>query len=273
MGLEPGDTFVSATGQLLAGAAELWTATTLPLPGWLLLTLGVALAIGIPALLSWRSPRAYLFTAAPVYLLMMAVSAASTRIDPIGQRFLFPVLPLAAISVAVLAWRVLPLLPQSLLVRRGIIALLFMAPLLRGQTALRNGVTPLDTNYSPETLGYVRQAIEPGSTFAANRYGAQVYAVTLDYQVINLPWDDATGYNRAFGIHPLSEAEALDLFARSGVRYVVFFMGRKFGDGILDRGEYGPFVSDLYHQRVPLVGSVTRLADGVVLELRKPVQP
>jgi hypothetical protein len=136
----------------------------------------------------------------------------------------------------------------------------------RGMTMIAKGYTP-ESDFSPDTVRYIREHVAPGTTLAANQL--QLWTFTLDYGFLLIPWDQpADNWPRDYGIAPWTRAEALKTFVDKDVRYVVLFLGSVSRDRVLARYSPGAYVgSAILSEPLPEVASVTRLPDGVVVGL------
>jgi hypothetical protein len=231
--------------------------------------LGIVLSIAI------KHKRYYIVGLAPiVYVLGLSLAASQSRLDVIGPRYLFPALPFLIISI-VLIWHGKSLLRMdSMTVRRIVGTLITGLVVVSGITGIAlaiRGYTPFDFswNYSPETLDYIANQLPKGTTIAGNRFANQILATTLNYQLIDIPFEDPwnPGLEHPFESGLWNRKSAIDSFLRKDVGYVVFFLGKRHADPYLIRDLYGDYISALFSETLPEISSRRDLGDGVVFSL------
>lgn len=270
----PGETFSSAIAEFLwqLGGGLFWKRISpSPILKFAVVT-SSASAIVILAAIGMRKLRLFILTSIPIaYMLLLAYVASHTRIDVIGWRFIFPILPFLILPIVLLWYWSATLLDVKPFVRRlskGVITVFSGITFLSGSAMIVVGI-PSSPAYSHETIEYVTTHVSKGTTIAGSRYGMQLLATTLDYSYIEIPFDDPgnAGYTEAYGVHLWTREKALRTFVEKDVRCVVFFLGSDHEDGFLERGAYGDYVRSLYAGNVPEVSEQIATADGRVIRL------
>jgi hypothetical protein len=278
VGVQAANTFVSAMEQALRElcAAWVWHAVhSRPLVVWVTGVV-VLVALAFPGLRRFR----YAFTSwMPLaYVATLSIAASRTRIDTISDRYLVPILPLVVISVLVVAytWRAMPWWRNRSwrCAGAGVGGIVFAVAAFAvwgGLERVVAGYAPPTANYSAETLEYIRRQIPKGTTVAGNRFGEQLCATTLDYECVDIPFNDPfnADYPKAYGVQLWSRDDALKVFREHDVRYVVFFLGAAAKDPFLEVGAYGEYVDSIVKGTLPEIRDVTKLKDGILISLQE----
>jgi hypothetical protein len=295
-----GDPFLTTVVHSLyqLGGGKLWQklgySSTLP-------EIPVAIFVGILlmflASVAFRNKRYWIVAFFPIaYTLCLSWVGSHSRIDAINPRYVFPAVPFLIISL-VQTWHDQSLLRMDWSSMKRIfgtlIAVLTAASAIAGVTLAIRGYAPYDFswNYSPETIDYIINNLPKGSTIAGNRFGNQLLSTTLDYQYVEIPFDDplnhgyehpyavATqlfslqelnrGYIHAYGTRLLTRKDAIGLFLKHNVRYVVFYLGKKHDDLYLDNGWYGEYIGSLFSRALPEIEARSDLKDGVIFSVAR----
>lgn len=274
-GVLPATTFLKAIRDLLFEMRCVWmpkSLFTFTVAGWDLLSLLMAtLYVGFITL-TIRKPRSILvFTTPMLYIFLFAYIASHARIDVIyGSRFVIVMTSLIVVSFA-LIWNFISQYGRTL--KRVLIPWLvvgvIVTTLLGGATVMM-GWSPPKAKLSPNTLDFINENVSKGTTIAVNRYGEQLTATALDYDIVGIPFLDPwnADYTSAYGVQLWTRSQALNIFIEKDIRFVIFFMGGKEGrDSYLDRHCYGKYVESLLDPNSPEVMAITELQDGVIISL------
>lgn len=120
--------------------------------------------------------------------------------------------------------------------------------------------------YSPTTLAEAVEIIPPGATVIINRWGGQLRMLRTDISLISMESSDP--YDVAYGQKAWSEKELIDIIRTNNVKVMIFFLGREQRDPFLEKGLYGSAIQEAYLGHSPVVASVRKLSDGLILYLK-----
>ena len=150
-----------------------------------------------------------------------------------------------------------------------ILAFLCFIVMVRGFLFIIKGSSLPSVNYSPSTIDYIRKHLPKGTSIAGNRFGYQILAYTLDYEYVEIPFEDPFNsyYTRAYGLELWSRKKAIKVFLEQEVRYVVFFMGEYNEDPFLEVGAYGQYVSSMLTEHLPEIHERSKTPDGILISL------
>jgi 4-amino-4-deoxy-L-arabinose transferase-like glycosyltransferase len=268
--------YVSLTDSLYQlGGGWLWSKVGATRVFIIPVTLLVAAVLIIQAVHMSRDLRKLIIGLVPlVYVLALSWSTSATRLDAIGPRYVLPAFPFLIMGVVLMSEGMLFTGAFNTVLHRMTKGVLWMVV---GACTLASIVTAvvgvgsfnMTWNLSPVTIEYVKSNIPKGSVIAANRFGDQLGAFTLDVEFFDIPFLDPwnTGFTEGWGIKTLTRKELLKLFAERNVKYLIFFLGKTHSDQYLERGLYGEQISVMMKVPTPEVESRIDLEDGVVLKI------
>lgn len=234
----------------------------------------VAIIFGIHLAWAKREP-AGVFVAPFLYIFLFAVAESITRIDLIGYRFVFPIIPLFILLVyyvydnRTFVFRSMAVLANPLCT--GLAVVLAVGGVASGAATTVRGVSPYAHNFSPATIKRVVELAEPGWEVLANRYGQQlsIYAPTLPVHLVPFGDPGNANYTEAYGIKLWTRDDLVAFVRERHIRTLVFFLGGGRSDPFLDAGQYGAFMRSVFDGADPLVERVESLPDGAIIWLRE----
>jgi hypothetical protein len=91
----------------------------------------------------------------------------------------------------------------------------------------------------------------------------------LHLHVLPFSGNNNNHYTEAYGIHPLSREEFLQMVRTFHIRHIVFFTGPEGDEGYLEQEAYGSYATALFNGSDPMVASMQSLPDGKIITLRE----
>lgn len=137
---------------------------------------------------------------------------------------------------------------------------------------LNKGIAVYNDNFSPELINYVLKNLPKGSCLAVGRSGEQIWAYSLDYNYLEIPYKDPYNgnYASAYGIQPWTRKEGLDKFIKNKAAYLIFCNGKDSLDVHIENKWYGEYIDALINSQYAEVEWVKKLKDGYIIKLADP---
>lgn len=206
------------------------------------------------------------------YFVWFAYFESTSRLDIIGTRIVYPLVPLIALLLLLAvsrggtrSHRIPAILAGALL------AVCVAAGIYKTGRGWRGDHQERIFGYSPATIEATRALLRqsPGTGIAVNRYGSQILAYSSRINIALIPYIDHLNgsYMESFGVRSWTEQEARAHFRQHRIEWLVFFEGPSRTDPYVVAGSYGEFIGRI--RRAPIAGELrrTETADGLLVQV------